>query len=124
LLKKACQTHGSSYNAPRIRTFRLFIMNLMISVKRALSVLFIVTSLALCAIAIGANNNCPLPATEDSGAPAPADQSPEKEKCLRRVNHNGMPLCVPCPAAEAHMRHGDADLGTCTKPGNENPGGS
>ena len=96
-------------------------MNLMIAVKRVSSVLFIVTGFALCAIGAG-KKPCPLPVTAaDSSANA---QSPEKDKCMRRVMHNGMVICLPCPAADAHVRvHGDADLGPCDKPGNETPPG-
>ena len=98
----------------------VFIMNLMI-VKRVLSVLFIVAGLAVCAI--GASKKpCPLPATAtDASANA---QSPEQPACKRRVLHNGMIICLPCPAADAHVRvHGDEDLGPCDKPGNETPPG-
>lgn len=95
-------------------------MNLMIAVKRTFSVLFIVAGLALCAVGATSNGPCPLPLTSsESGAASENAQSPEKEKCMRKVMHNGMPLCLPCPAADAHNRHGDADLGPCDKPGNE-----
>src|SRR5688572_32913561 len=92
--------------------FRLFLMNLMIAVKRALSVLFILTGFALVAIGAGEQRPCPLPATaSDLSGNA---QSPEKDQCMRIVFHNGMPICLPCPAADAHVRvHGDADLGPC-----------
>jgi hypothetical protein len=99
--------------------FGVFIMNLMIAVKRAFSVLFIVAGLALCAV--GANNNepCPLP-VNTSESNAENANSPEQPACKRKVRHNGMPICLPCPAADAHIRvHGDADLGPCDKPGNE-----
>ena len=97
-------------------------MNLMIAVKRVLAVLFIVAGLAVGAI--GAKpKQCPLPASTN-GSTASATQSPEKPNCLRRVMHNGMRICLPCPAADAHVRvHGDEDLGPCNKPGNETPPG-
>ena len=87
--------------------FRLFIMNLMIAVKRVLSVLFIVAGLAICAI--GANKEaCPLPASSNESAGSA--QSPENPGCMRRVFHNGMRICLPCPAADAHIRvHGDEE---------------
>jgi hypothetical protein len=99
-------------------TFRLFIMNLITAVKRVFSVLFIVAGFALCAIGAGEQRPCPLPANAtDQSANA---QSPEQDKCMRIVMHNGMPICLPCPAADAHVRvHGDADLGPCSKPGNQ-----
>lgn len=96
-------------------------MNLMIAVKRVLGVLFIVAGLAV--FAIGAPKKpCPLPANStDSTSSA---QSPEQPACKRRVMHNGMRICLPCPAADAHVRvHGDEDLGPCDKPGNETPPG-
>lgn len=97
-------------------------MNLMTAVKRVLSVLFIVTGFALCAIGAGQQRPCPLPAHAND--PSVNAQSPEKDKCMRRVMHNGMVICLPCPAADAHVRvHGDADLGPCDKPGNETPPG-
>jgi hypothetical protein len=103
--------------------FRLFIMNLMIAVKRVSSVLFIVTGFALCAIAANEQGTCPLPVSATE-ATAENAQSPEKEQCMRRVLHNGMRICLPCPAADAHIRvHGDEDLGPCDKPGNETPPG-
>jgi hypothetical protein len=102
-------------------SFGAFIMNLMI-VKRVVSVLFIVAGLAICAV--GASKKpCPLPASSDSSMSANA-QSPEQPQCKRRVMHNGMVICLPCPAADAHVRvHGDEDLGPCDKPGNETPPG-
>jgi hypothetical protein len=102
-------------------SFRLFIMSLMIVVKRALSVLIIVAGLTL--VAVGASNQpCPLPASSNESTASA--QSPEQPQCMRRVLHNGMRICLPCPAADAHVRvHGDEDLGPCDKPGNETPPG-
>jgi hypothetical protein len=102
--------------------FAVFIMNLMI-VKRALSVLIIVAGFAL--VAVGAKKPCPLPITaSESSSASSSSQSPEKDKCMRKVMHNGMRICLPCPAADAHVRvHGDEDLGPCDKPGNETPPG-
>ena len=99
-------------------------MNLIIAAKRALFVLFTVAGLALYAVGANEKAPCPLPASaSDSSAEASA-RSPEQPACKRRVLHNGMTLCLPCPAADAHVRqHGDADLGDCSKPGNETPPG-
>lgn len=98
-------------------------MNLMIAVKRAVFVLLTVGGLALYAVAANDKPPCPLPANETQQSQDPA-QSPEHPECLQRVLHNGMRVCLPCPAAQAHItQHGDADLGTCTKPGNETPPG-
>ncbi|MEY2502793.1 MAG: hypothetical protein QOI07_3127 [Verrucomicrobiota bacterium] len=101
-----------------------FLMNMMIAAKRSLIVLLFLSGLALCAMAASSNGNCPLPVTGTSAASTePATQSPEKPACKRRVFHNGMVICLPCPAADAHVRHGDDDLGPCDKPGNETPPG-
>ena len=101
-------------------------MNLMIALKRTLVVLLTLSGLALCAFAADQDAPCPLPASDaSSAAPSASDptQSPEKEQCLKAVHHNGMIICLPCPAWEAHIRHGDADAGPCDKPGNETPPG-
>jgi hypothetical protein len=100
--------------------FSLFIMNLLIAVKRVLFVGLTVSGLALYAIAADPKGPCPLPVSNETSENA---QSPEKPACTRRVLHNGMTVCLPCPAADAHVRvHGDADMGACDKPGNETPG--
>jgi hypothetical protein len=101
-------------------------MNMMIAVKRSLVVLLTLSALALCAIAASPNANtpCPLPIDSTSSAsPESSTQSPEQPKCMRAVHHNGMVICLPCPAYDAHIRHGDTDAGPCDKPGNETPGG-
>ncbi len=98
-------------------------MNMMIAAKRSLVALLTLSALAICAIA-GQNEPCPLPisstATADSST---SSQSPEQPPCMRKVNHNGMQICLPCPAYDAHIRHGDTDAGPCDKPGNETPPG-
>ncbi|MEY2495831.1 MAG: hypothetical protein QOJ45_2323 [Verrucomicrobiota bacterium] len=100
-----------------------FIMNLMIAVKRALFLLLTLAGLTLYAVGAAEKPPCPLPANESEASSDPA-QSPEHPRCLEKVFHNGMNICLPCPAAEAHIRqHGDTDLGPCTKPGNETPPG-
>lgn len=97
-------------------------MNLMIAVKRAVFVLLTVSGLAL--YAVGANDKPPCPLPANASGNSENAQSPEQPACLQRVFHNGMRVCLPCPAAEAHIRqHGDEDLGPCTKPGNETPPG-
>ena len=44
-----------------------------------------------------------------------------REKPLFAVCHNGKILCLPQPAANAHIQHGDTPLGPCSKPGNNGP---
>jgi hypothetical protein len=102
--------------------FGLSIMNMMIVAKRVLFSLLTLSALALYAIAANDKQPCPLP-IDTTSADSSSAQSPEKPPCMRIVMHNGMPICLPCPAADAHTRvHGDADLGPCDKPGNIDPG--
>jgi hypothetical protein len=98
------------------------IMNMMIAAKRFLVALLAMSALALCAIAGQTNEPCPLPVTSTADSSTSA-QSPEHPACMRKVNHNGMQICLPCPAYDAHIRHGDTDAGPCDKPGNETPPG-
>jgi len=102
---------------------RSLVMNMMITLKRSLVVALTLSGLALCAFAANNNAPCPLPVTSSSTTTSSSTQSPEQPKCLRAVHHNGMIICLPCPAWEAHIRHGDADAGPCDKPGNETPPG-
>lgn len=98
-------------------------MNTMTLAKRFFALILTLSALALCAIAAQPSNQpCPLPVTAASESNAKT-QSPEQPACKRRVHHNGMLICLPCPAWEAHIRHGDADGGECDKPGNETPPG-
>jgi hypothetical protein len=97
-------------------------MNLMIAVKRAVFVLLTVGSLALYAVGATDKPPCDLPVETSSKTNDPA-QSPEHPDCMHAVLHNGMIICLPCPAYDAHIRHGDSDAGPCTKPGNETPSG-
>jgi hypothetical protein len=98
-------------------------MDIMTAVKRVLFALLTVAGLSLYALGADQTEPCPLPVDASaSSMSTESAQSPEKPPCLRAVNHNGMILCLPCPAADAHNRHGDADMGPCDKPGNETPG--
>jgi hypothetical protein len=58
---------------------------------------------------------CPLP--ENYGV----NKTVTREKPLMAVCHNGTILCLPLPAAKAHIQHGDTPLGPCNKPGNQGP---
>jgi len=99
------------------------IMNMMIAAKRSLVVLLTLSALALCAIAAKPGEGaCPLPITSTETSSSQS-QSPEQPPCMRKVHHNGMQICLPCPAYDAHIRHGDTDAGECDKPGNETPPG-
>jgi hypothetical protein len=99
-------------------------MNMMIALKRSLVVLLTLSGLALCAFA-AQDTPCPLPVTDSSTTSNTNDptQSPERPPCMRAVHHNGMIICLPCPAYDAHIQHGDTDAGPCDKPGNETPPG-
>jgi hypothetical protein len=102
---------------------RSLVMNMM-TLKRSLIVALTLSGLALCAFAANSNGPCPLPVTGAStSTTSSSTQSPEQPKCLRAVHHNGMVICLPCPAYDAHIRHGDTDAGPCDKPGNETPPG-
>ena len=102
---------------------QVIIMNVTIAAKRVLFALLTVTGLALYALGQDQQAPCPLPVTYDTASTQSSSQSPEKPPCMRAVNHNGMVLCLPCPAYDAHIRHGDTDAGPCDKPGNETPPG-
>jgi hypothetical protein len=102
---------------------RVFIMNIMIAAKRVLFALFCLMGLALYAFAATKEEPCPLPVTStETSASSSSAQSPEQPPCKRAVHHNGNIICLPCPAYDAHIRHGDTDAGPCDKPGNETPG--
>ena len=104
---------------------QVFIMNIVIAAKRILFAFLTVAGLALYALGATESGPCRLPIdASSSSASTDSAQSPEHPPCMRVVLHNGMPICLPCPAADAHTRvHGDADLGPCDKPGNQDPGG-
>jgi hypothetical protein len=77
----------------------------------------------------------PTPAPTATPAPTPTPKPPcplpdnygirkttiTPEKPLQAVCHNGKILCLPQPAANAHIQHGDTPLGPCTKQGNQGP---
>jgi hypothetical protein len=102
---------------------QVFIMNVTIAVKRVLFVLLTVTGLALVALGADQQAPCPLPVnSSETSAASSSAQSPEHPPCMRAVHHNGNIICLPCPAYDAHIQHGDTDAGPCDKPGNETPG--
>ena len=59
--------------------------------------------------------SCPLP--DNYGV----NKTVSPEKPLEAVCHNGKILCLPQSAAQAHIQHGDQDLGPCSKQGNNGP---
>jgi hypothetical protein len=118
--KKLASEKPNPTIAIKSRNLQVFIMNITIAAKRSLFALLTVTGLALYAVGATQNGPCPLPITSESSSASEDAQSPENPQCRRVVMHNGMPICLPCPAADAHTRvHGDADLGPCDKPGNQ-----
>jgi hypothetical protein len=73
-----------------------------------------------------AGPKCPLPdnylvSSTSTSSTSTDPNSPEKPKNLQAVCHNGKILCLPPEAVKAHMQHGDALLGPCTKEGNNGP---
>ena len=102
---------------------RSLVMNRMVALKRSLVVVLTLSAFALCAFAASNNEPCPLPVNGTTTSSSDPTQSPEHPGCMRAVHHNGMIICLPCPAYDAHIRHGDTDAGPCDKPGNETPPG-
>ena len=72
----------------------------------------------------GSKKSCPLPEdylVKKSSKRSDSVRSPEKPPQLFAVCHNGNILCLPEPAYSAHISHGDAAAGSCTKMGNSGP---
>src|SRR5919204_6749328 len=90
----------------------------------------IAVALSLCFIAADKDDKADKP---DKAKPAPSptctladnfgvkEEPVSREKPLFAVCHNGKILCLPQPAAKAHIAHGDTPLGPCSKPGNNGP---
>ena len=95
-------------------------MSLIIATKRHIFALTIVAGLALpwsLAQLYAAKEVCPLP-METTTSFSENVQSPEEPKDGVAVLHQEkFILCLPEPAAEAHIRHGDTRLGPCDKHG-------
>src|SRR3954469_13345891 len=105
-MEKSLPATGRTLKSPANLGFLRF-MKFMITAKRVLFVLLTVTGLALYAAGATQQGPCPLPVNETSSSSAADTQSPENPPCRRVVLHNGMPICLPCPAADAHTRvHG------------------
>ena len=94
-------------------------MNLKIAVKRVLSVLFVVAGFALAWSVYAAEAKCPLPMESSTTvASSNNDQSPPgQQEGVAVLHQQKFILCLPPPAAEAHIRHGDTRLGPCDKHG-------
>ena len=94
-------------------------MSLIIAAKRHLLALAIVAGFALSWSLYAAEQVCNLPMeSPNTSTAAQNEQSPPAPPDGVAVLHQGkFILCLPEPAAEAHVRHGDTRLGPCDKHG-------
>jgi hypothetical protein len=98
-------------------------MSLIIAAKRHLFVLAVVAGFvmpwSLTQLYAAAKQVCDLPMESATSSATGSDaQSPENPPDNLAVLHQEkFILCLPRPAAEAHVRHGDTLLGPCDKPG-------
>ena len=97
-------------------------MSLIIAAKRHLFVIAVVTGFALpwsLNQLYAQAQQCDLPMESPNSMEAQKnDQSPPDQQEGVAVLHQGkFILCLPEPAAEAHVRHGDTRLGPCDKHG-------
>jgi hypothetical protein len=95
-------------------------MSLIIAAKRHLFVLAVVAGFAmpwsLTQLYAATQQLCDLPM--EASANPNDDQSPENPpESLAVLHQEKFILCLPKPAAEAHVRHGDTLLGPCDKHG-------
>lgn len=96
-------------------------MSLIIAAKRHLLVIAVLAGFALPwslnQLYAQAAEECDLPMDSPSTS-STNEQSPPNEQEGVAVLHQGkFILCLPEPAAEAHIRHGDTRLGPCDKHG-------
>ena len=95
-------------------------MSLIIADKRYLLILAAVAGLAVSWSLYAAEEQlCPLPMESSTTVQsAQNDQSPpEPQEGVAVLHQQKFILCLPEPAAEAHIRHGDTRLGPCDKHG-------
>jgi hypothetical protein len=94
-------------------------MSLIIAAKRYIVVVAVLTSLAASWSLYAAEKVCDLPMEASvTSASAKKETSPPAPPDGVAVLHQGkFILCLPEPAAEAHVRHGDTRLGPCDKHG-------
>jgi hypothetical protein len=98
-------------------------MSLIIAAKRHLFLIAIVAGFALPwslhQLYAQEEQVCPLPMEASNTSAAGTDeQSPPNQQEGVAVLHQGkFILCLPEPAADAHVRHGDTRLGPCDKHG-------
>ena len=97
-------------------------MSLIIAAKRHFLVIAVITGFALpWSLSLNAQEEqaCPLPMeASNTSASGTNEQSPPNQQEGVAVLHQGkFILCLPEPAAEAHVRHGDTRLGPCDKHG-------
>jgi hypothetical protein len=98
-------------------------MSLIISAKRNLLVLTVVAGFALPwslnQLYAEANQMCDLPMESPSTSNATVNEQspPNQQEGVAVLHQEKFILCLPEPAAEAHVRHGDTRLGPCDKHG-------
>ena len=98
-------------------------MSLIIAAKRHLSVVAVLAGFALPWSLHQLNAQeaqvCPLPmeASTTSAAAAEEQSPPNQQEGVAVLHQEKFILCLPEPAAEAHIRHGDTRLGPCDKHG-------
>ena len=102
-------------------------MKLMTIAKRQIAAAVLVAGATCLALAsLQATPRCPLPASSSSTSTTSSnDNSPGQQGQLVAVLHNDKNiLCLPQSAVSAHLKHGDTLVEfTCTKGGNNTPGG-
>jgi hypothetical protein len=94
-------------------------MSLIIAAKRHLLVLALGVGFAFSISLYAAKQVCDLPMeSASSSSNANNAQSPENpQEGIAVLHQEKFILCLPEPAAEAHIRHGDTRLGPCDKHG-------
>jgi hypothetical protein len=98
-------------------------MSLIIATKRHLFVIAVVAGFALPwslhQLYADSKQMCDLPMTAPTSEGAQQnDQSPpNQQEGVAVLHQEKFILCLPEPAAEAHVRHGDTRLGPCDKHG-------
>ena len=94
-------------------------MSLIIAAKRHILVVAVVAGFAASWSLYAAKQVCDLPmdASTTSAASRNEQSPPGPPDGVAVLHQEKFILCLPEPAAEAHVRHGDTRLGPCDKHG-------
>src|SRR5687768_4470675 len=94
-------------------------MSLIIAAKRHLLIVAVIAGFALSWSVYAAQQLCDLPmeASITSAANQNQQSPPAPPDGVAVLHQEKFILCLPEPAAEAHVRHGDIRLGPCDKHG-------